>query len=280
MYEGFDDIEDLLIRVIDNYDGYRNERWSGTIYHEQAKRFAEAAIEIAMQLVAGESIDYEMRVLEDEVRKPDFYEALRDPALFKMFEEIITKTPQNLKYEKIKEFGEDFTRTDPRDKESPLRLTWERISIDLAYKVIGKICLGADRVLELFRMVLKTRPSEPTQKFLGRLARCYIWGFEPECVILCRSVLDTAFNNDAVDVDVCEKHRGKRKNNEFTLKDRIIAAAEEGIIDDRMKKLAIDINKRGNLAVHCRPGYTKDVFGTICDTLTVLEQLQKKRRNL
>ncbi len=281
MYDGFDDIEDLLIRVIDNYDGHRNEHWSGTIYHDQAKRFAEVAIKISKQLVAGEPIDYELRILEDEIKKPDLYEALKDPAICNIFSEMIGSTDPNSpeRWGAIHKFRDDFVRSDPRDKESPLRLIWERISIDLAQEVIGKICLGADRVFELFRMVLKTHPSEETQQFLGRLARCYIWGFDPECVILCRSVLDTAFQKNISD-DICKKYYSEKDVEFFTLNERIKAAFKEGLINQNTRKLALKIKWDGDNAVHNRPDITKDVFGTICDTLIVVEQLQKKRRKM
>jgi hypothetical protein len=163
-----------------------------------------------------------------------------------------------------------------------LRLIWDRISILLAHNAIGKICLGADRVLELLRIVLNTSPSEPTRQFLGRLARCYIWGFEAECVILCRAVLDTAFK-DAVDNEVCEKYSNKRPSNKrlydnFTLVDRIYAAEKEGLINEATRKLAKKIKTRGDKAVHYQPDITKDILGTIRDTLVVIERLQNKRR--
>jgi hypothetical protein len=276
------DIEHVLFAAVDLYESDLTRGQSETIFYDQAERFAKAAIKISKELVEGEPVDYDLRILVDEAKKPDWGEVGKNPELFEIFKRILKTESPNLRVEKLMKFSEDFLRTEPRDKESPLKLVWERFGIELALEIIPEITPAADRLFELFRMVLKTHPSEPTQKFLGRLARCYIWGFEAECVILCRAVLDTAFK-DAVDNEVCEKYSNKRPSNKrpydnFTLVDRIYAAEKEGLINEATRKLAKKVKARGDKAVHYQPDITKDILGTMRDTLVVIERLQNKSR--
>lgn len=183
--------------------------------------------------------------------------------------------PSDKKTQLICEVLKDYP-PDPQSKGSPLKLVWERFIIDMSHEAIEKIEEGASRIFKLYRLVLRSTPSKSTQQFLARLSRCFIWGFEPECVILCRAVIDTAFK-DNVTQEICEKHFGKRKKGYFELIDRIVAAHKEGIIDDPIKDKAETVRVRGNIAAHRQPNVTKDVWGTICDTVAVLERITQKK---
>jgi hypothetical protein len=158
----------------------------------------------------------------------------------------------------------------------PLSLIEESISIKLSLDFLDKIDEGASRVMDLFRIAICLSPKKPTKKFLDRVSNCYIWGFDSECVILCRSVIDTAFR-DKITYEICESTPGKRDDNRhFTLEDRIIAAFNKGYIDENTKNMAVDIRVRGNKAIHDQPDITKNVFETIKKTMIVIERLYEK----
>ena len=77
--------------------------------------------------------------------------------------------------------------------------------------------------------------------------------------------------------EICEKHFGKNNRDDFTLVKKIQAARKEGIIDEDIKSKALKVKRRGDKAVHYQPDITKDVWGTICDTVAVLERLTQKK---
>ena len=132
----------------------------------------------------------------------------------------------------------------PDNMESPLFPVWEKLFSDLASEALDRARDGVIRIFELYELVSRIRPSNSTQSFLARLGRCYIWGFDPECVILCRAVLDTAFR-DQISEETCEKHFGKKRyNQDFTLDDRIYAAVKDGVIDEETRDLAIQVKVR------------------------------------
>lgn len=162
-----------------------------------------------------------------------------------------------------------------RPEEGPLKLVWERLCIKLAWDSVGLIRDGAFRILKLWELFLDIQPSKGTLTFLQRVGRCFIWGFDPECIILCRGVLDAAFR-DAVSDDVCIATYPNRKqeDRDFGLANRIVAAYKNKLIDEPTKLMAFAIKTRGDKAVHYDPHATKDVAGTIRDTLIVLRMLE------
>lgn len=161
-----------------------------------------------------------------------------------------------------------------RPDEGPLKLVWERLCIKLAWDGVGSIRDGALRIMKLWELLLDIQPGEGTLSFLQRVGRCFVWGFDPECIILCRAVLDTAFR-DAVSDDVCMTVYPNRKqeDRDFVLANRIVAAYKSNLIDKPTKIMAFAIKTRGDKAVHYDPLATKDVAATIRDTLIVLRRL-------
>ena len=260
---------------IDLYEGDWDTYWGNqseklTIESDRAKRFAKAVFTNAEQLIAVQDIDGDLSNLQYEISKPT--------EINKRLDDIFNS---NLLWDKQRklmiELFKDLTM--PQDKDSPLRLVWEQFMIYLSWEAVGKIEEGAKRMFQLYRLVLRSAPSKSTQMFLSRLSRCFTWGFDPECIMLCRAVIDTAFRDNIAD-EVCEKylkHFGKNNRYDFTLSNRIQAARKEEIIDEDIKKKALRIKRRGDKAVHDQPGITKDVWGTICDTISVLERVTEKR---
>lgn len=276
---------DLWIKldtVIDLYEQSRDEYWNESVteseyghansIYEQAESFAKAVLTGAEELMSPDREEADLRRLEQELQR-----VKRFAGYFLECANRIWKSnkPEEEKIKLISELAKEHP-PDPEDEESPLKMVWERLSIDLAWEAIDRIKQGPQRILDLYLLALGTRPSPRVQQFLTRLGRCYSWGFEPECVMLCRSVIDAAFG-DTVDNAMCEKHPRESGKIGFTLADKIRAAYEEGLIDRRTQKAAERIRLRGNQAVHRQPDLTKDVLGTVRDTLAVLEKLSTRR---
>jgi len=167
------------------------------------------------------------------------------------------------------------------EAEMRLRLVWENIWIKLLdFLTREKASKACARLWALSQLVVRADPSPKTRRFLSLVSRCYIYGLDGPCLIVCRGVLDTAFDKEAVPDDVCEKHRGKREDREhkYGLADRIISANCEGIISREIKHRALDVKDRGDDAVHAAQFAKRDVLDTIQDTLAVLQALDKNRR--
>jgi hypothetical protein len=267
------DLNVQLETKIDSYEQDRKSYWENlggwsAIQYELAERFAQAVLKNSEQLMPVQEIDGDLSKLQYEI---DNLKNL--PKIEQKLNDIVNlNIPWEQKREMIIEFSKECPK-EPEDEESPLKMVWERFVIDMSWDAIEKIKGGASRIFQLYNLVLRYAPSKSTQQFLNRLSRCYIWGFDPECVILCRAVIDTAFN-DRIPIDICEKHFGKpRRNYDFGLNDRIQAALNEKIIDEEIAKKARTIKYRGDKAVHYQPDVTRDVWGTICDTVSVLERI-------
>lgn len=275
------DLQIQLEITVVNYKEGRQRYWENlsgrsAIAYDQAERFAEAVLKSTGQLMSVEEVEDDLSKLQNEINKIN-----RLPLYWKRALDILSLgLPEDKKRERLEELAKEWP-ADPQSEDSPLKLVWERFIIDMSCEAIEKIVEGASRIFQLYDLVLRSTPSKSTQEFLARLSRCYIWGFDPECVILCRAVIDTGFY-DFVPDDICEKHRqfqiDTKGEHYYTLANRVKASFQEGIIDKEIKQKAFTIKERGDKAVHRQPGITKDVWGTIRDTVAVLETIAAKRQ--
>lgn len=157
--------------------------------------------------------------------------------------------------------------------EAPLlKLVWERLCIHLADDFAARVIVAANRVLQLSNLLVSGKPSDDTVRFLRRISRCFIWGFDAECVILCRGAIDTAFTSAVPDA-TCDKHGLVRASFGHTLTNRIRAALLEGIIDDETKRAAFRVNTPATEAAHRNPDEAIGILGVIQDTRDVLQRL-------
>jgi hypothetical protein len=120
----------------------------------------------------------------------------------------------------------------------------------------------SERCLSLTETVWEKTPGERPLRFLRRLTRCYVAGFFPECVMLCRSVVEAAIDERLGDGD-----RPSR------LREKLDLAVQRGLLSDGGRQTASTVRQRGNTAVHHDPTVTVAAWDTILLTLTVLEEL-------
>jgi len=149
---------------------------------------------------------------------------------------------------------------------------WEHLEEYLAGESIDNWERAASNMLGFFALFLKCENvelSEPVSVFMKLVIRNYVWGFEPECVILCRSAMEAAFRK-MVTLEMLEHHLGSRANRDYTLIDAICTAKKEGMINEELVEKAHAIRLRANKAIHYDPYATKNVFGTMSDTLDVI----------
>ncbi len=81
--------------------------------------------------------------------------------------------------------------------------------------------------------------------------------------------MENAIEN-RVTYDMCEKYLGPPRSGYYSFKDRIIVAKRERILNDEIAEIATNIRLRGNTALHKDPNATKNIYGTITDTIRVI----------
>ena len=166
-------------------------------------------------------------------------------------------------------------------------LLQEHICITFGWEAMGILSTARERFRNLLMLLRDRRPSLPAKGFLQRVARCYLLGFDPECVVMCRAVLDCEFSDRVVDDDkVSEwwewykdtlegrKYRGK-KPPYGQLWARIQAARYTGLITEENCTAADKVRLDGNDAVHAGPA-NYDPLEYIEKTIQVLDALASR----
>jgi len=157
----------------------------------------------------------------------------------------------------------------------------EAIDQLLAERAIAATKKAERRFWELLRHVSMTRNTSPRgQAFLKRISLCYMFGFDAECIVMCRAVLDAEFQAN-IPTDDCIQTLGanNRRTNRrgqplYDLSERIVVAERTGRIDSAAKDKAQRVVRRGNQVVHRDPGtHQHEALETVTDTLDVIDAL-------
>jgi hypothetical protein len=168
----------------------------------------------------------------------------------------------------------------------PFELLDEHMCITFGWEVMRLLSTARERFLDLLLLLKNRQPCDRAKTFLQRVARCYLFGFDTECVVMCRAVLDREFGELVVDDDQVsewwnsyattpegKRHRGKRPPyRELWAKIKAAEYAKMIGQDDRMAADAV--RDRGNKAVHEKPD-TGDALEVVRQTVQVLDALAK-----
>ena len=114
---------------------------------------------------------------------------------------------------------------------------------------------------------------------MQRVARCYLFGFDSECVVMCRAVLDREFDAEIPGDDVVTwwktTDRGKKgKPAPLKLWGRIQTARHSGRLEDKDRDAADKMRDDGNKAVHRKPS-SADALDCVRKTVQVLDALER-----
>lgn len=170
----------------------------------------------------------------------------------------------------------------------PFELLAEHVCITFGWEALEMLGTAQERFFDLFSLLQDRRPCGFARAFLQRVARCYLFGFDAECVVMCRSVLDREFGEVIVDDDQVSdwwrwyattaeaKYRGRRPPY-GQLWAKIHAACHAGMISEADRDAADAVRIRGNEAVHRRPD-SGNAIEVVRHTVQVLDALEKNRR--
>ena len=166
----------------------------------------------------------------------------------------------------------------------PFELVQEHVCIEFGWQVMKMLATARERFLDLLFLLQDREPSPSAKAFLQRVARCYLFGFDAECVVMCRAVLDREFGETVVDDDQVSEwwesykntpkgknYRGKRPPY-GNLRAKIQAAVFAEMIEEADGKAADVVRKRGNDGVHKNPD-KDDALDAVEKTLQVLDAL-------
>lgn len=146
----------------------------------------------------------------------------------------------------------------------------ERLQIDMALEFADETAAMADRCLEITESVLDRPASEAVLRFLRRVTRCYIAGFVPEAITLCRAVLENAITEryDREGVLPPKAPLGKSQ-----MRANLDYATSLGWLSAKALKHSWTIWTRGNKAVHSDPTVSTTSRATVQMTVAVLREL-------
>jgi hypothetical protein len=273
-------LQPSLNTIIEQFEDHLREYWESRIDVPLVESFLERMKDFAETIL----VDTDALVSAEAFAEPpdDFWQEWQEH--FDGFEAMWADHRNKLEqagvspslFSEFKKWVKDVAveqATEPPSCDLPeLRAVWEQLAIHLAYQTARMPDDAATRLLRLARYVISAKPGKATVQFLRRVSRCYVWGFDPECIVLCRGAIDTAFR-DAVTDEACLKYEQPAAKYGFTLAQRIQTALRRGMITLEAEKAARYVNARATKTVHDDPGVTKDVLGTIQYTLLVLQQL-------
>lgn len=147
------------------------------------------------------------------------------------------------------------------------------IKIQLGYKMAEERADTAEkRMPELLSLLTQWNLSQRSLAYLDRATRLYLWGFDPECVVMCHSVLEAALEERLPD-EVVWSHGIKKEGRSYTASQRINAAAAEGLLDDHQRQLCHELREARNATVHRAPQLSLSAQSAIENLATVLRAL-------
>jgi hypothetical protein len=126
------------------------------------------------------------------------------------------------------------------------------------------------------------RPEVATPRgdaFFSRVYHSYLCGFAPECVVMCRAVIESELAAE-ISTDDCIQVLGARRQPNYDLCDRIAVARKQERLSFEGAKAANEVRELGNRVVHRDPGNVglDDAKRAIYSSLQVICELDKTRR--
>jgi hypothetical protein len=146
----------------------------------------------------------------------------------------------------------------------------EGIQIAVAWEYAAGTAEKARRCATLARLAIAGAPREAVLRFLARISRCYVLGFNAECVVMCRAALENGVKErfDRQRIPLPATPEGKS-----SMGTRLAAARRFGWLSDRAEADASSLWKRGSKVVHDDPDLVADPLPSIQATMQVLAEL-------
>lgn len=165
----------------------------------------------------------------------------------------------------------------------PFELLDEHMCITCGWEAMTMLSTARERFLDLLLLLRDRQPCNRARAFLQRVARCYLFGFDAECVVMCRAVLDREFEAEISGEDVeswwgwykstDNGRNDKCKNAPKILWGRIQTALFKRRLTQEEFDAADTVRDRGNDAVHKKPAGS-DALDCVRATVQTLDALE------
>lgn len=154
-----------------------------------------------------------------------------------------------------------------------LEFVFERVNLLLTEQAVEFAESSQDRWWKLIELVRPINASKRSRRFLRRVSRCFMYDLQPECAVMCRSVLDAALESE-ISNDLCSRMLSNTPTlRQFTLADRIEVARKTGRLSFEGAEAARRVQRAGNSVVHEDAAHVDDAYPLIRDVLTLLAEL-------
>jgi hypothetical protein len=147
------------------------------------------------------------------------------------------------------------------------------IEFSLGFEAVDRLLPTAtERVYTLLDLIAHRRLSKRAAAYLDRATRLYLWGFDPECVIMAHAVLEAATAEVITDEKLSELGV-KARNKVFSSAQRIAAARELGIFTEEDEAKANALRRARNDTVHLAPGTETNAEEAVRNLARLLSRL-------
>jgi hypothetical protein len=144
------------------------------------------------------------------------------------------------------------------------------IQIDLAFQACNTLLAGAEqRAAVLIELVGNHSLSPRAAAFLDRATRLYLWGFEPESVVMCASVLEAAYEERFSDQEMF-RLQIRKTDSQFKPYQYEQAAVAAKVFSLADKKLATKIRQARNDTLHNAPNIALKADEVLRSTASLL----------
>ena len=158
-------------------------------------------------------------------------------------------------------------------------LLWA-MDAQIAHLMVDLARSATARMPTLTALMRRSNVGEATAAFLRRVSRCYLYGFDIECAIMCRSAIEAEFLAE-IPTDDCIRLLGRRPARDdegmFNLFDRIAVAGRTGRLDDEMIDLSHRLRRQTNALLHRTPTVPGNIDDLLVESVNVIEALHRDK---
>lgn len=172
-------------------------------------------------------------------------------------------------------------RFTPAYKRLLFRLLDEEMTIWLGHHVGRLIPEANQRLWEMLTLTETLSPSWRAAAFLRRVSQCYLMGFDAECMVMCRSVLEGEFEAEISNPQCREvlgqpRWTGYKPEALYDLRARIAVARKLGRLTVEAAESAEAVREAARRVVHRKPKVVGPTIDLIRKTVLVIRQLSDR----
>jgi hypothetical protein len=117
----------------------------------------------------------------------------------------------------------------------------------LIEELLGKVPKAVTRAISLERLEYGSFPVKHLKGYFEEAHRCYLYGFNIACAVLCRAIVETALKNVVDPMSIVER---SKKPEDSYIQLLAFEAERGGILTDDRPQCVLDIRDAGNAAIH------------------------------